>query len=205
MGYLLDVITGKIGLQNVLLANNVEKITKRIKSYPKTSFTNIWATYCVFTIFSFLMEMFFKDKSEFTKYLRMNVRRLDEQIAFEIFKLLGGFHLAIFLYNENTDDHLKDLGVNKDSFIKDIFSIFDYSSKDINHYKSFYTKDFAPSSMEIYCIKIYEQIIKLIDVPEPKNIYSDSQYFGRLLADQHIHVFLKALQNRLSQLDQKIS
>jgi len=199
MGYILDVITGKIGLQNVLLADNVERISKRIRSYPDTSFTNIWATYCVHTIFSFLMEMFFTDKSEFTKHLRKNVRRLDQQKAYEIFKELGGFHLAIFLYNENTDDHLKELGIQKDIFTKDIFTIFDYSSEDIEHFKSNYRKVFNPSDMERYCIKIYEKIIKLFDVSEPENIYSDSQYFGRLLADQHIHVFLKALQNRLSQ------
>ncbi len=144
MGYIWDVITGKIGLQNVLLADNVEKITKRIKSYPETSFTYIWATVCVYTIFSFLLEIFFKDKSDFTKYLRTNVRKLDKEQVYDIFKLLGGFHLAIFLYNESTEDHFKDLGVSKENFIKDIFTILDYSPKDTDFYNRNYNKVFDP-------------------------------------------------------------
>ncbi len=202
MGYLKDVITGKIGLQNVLLTRNFIKFSSKVNNFPDSNFIKHWVLTSLMCIFLFLEDILFEEKDIFRddkgdilciNVFKMNVKKLDEQKACSIFKLIAGFHLTAFLHNIHAENLLKEVGLDKESFIRNIFETFEYSQSDIKMFYDNYDKflDFP------YLIFLHNEILKLFGVPKPEDSILFVNYIGGILSQQTLKIFTKELTKRI--------
>ena len=161
--HLGDAFSGKIEKHNILIGRNVNRVVNYVPASDEPTFIKNWIYACTIDIQATL-EMALpigKDIKpvEGLGYFSENINLFDEQKVFQIFKLLCGYHLFIFLKNENNTKFLNEIGLSKENFENKIFNIFEFTKDD----KSLYLEFSKLSSDDVanYALNLWDEAMKI--------------------------------------------
>ncbi len=171
--YLGDALSGKIEKNNILIGRNVNRIINYVPSQDPIFIKN-WVYACTVDIQATL-EMILPIGRDIKQaggleYFNENINLFDEQKVFQIFKLLCGFHLFIFLKNEDSNKFINEIGLSKEIFENKIFNIFEFSQHDKSLYFEF-SKSFNNDASN-YALSLWDEAMKICF---EKNYHTDSK------------------------------
>jgi hypothetical protein len=134
LGYLRDVMSGKIAKSNQLIGNHGVRICKKV---DEASLLGVLVGATAYCTTDFLVELLFGNTMEKFKYnhgseepnpFKENLGRLDEKSSYEMFKLVAG-SLLVGLFAEGLlcDDETK---INIPELRNQFFNIYEYNDED---------------------------------------------------------------------------
>ena len=158
-----DALSGKIEKHNILIGRNVNRIVNYAPASDEPAFIKNWVYACTIDIQATL-EMILpigKDIKpvEGLGYFSENINLFDEQKIFQIFKLLCGYHLFIFLKNENNNKFVNEIGLDKENFENKIFNIFGFTKDDKSLYLEF--SKLSIDDVANYALNLWNEAIKI--------------------------------------------
>lgn len=215
-GNLGDALSGKIYKQNTLVGSNVIRLTKKVEARPQSDFVKQWVYSCVAGINALVNNLLFEDikdkegndsmtfadgAKQSLNPFKQNVGKLDEQKVFEIFKLLGGYHLAIFIQNEDNLSFLKKVDFDAAKFEEEIFTIFDFTRADEATYQKL--KEKFIENPAGYFITLYREVFnKAFGMPDESNLAA-SMIFSDMLTNAHL-IFMQILNEQIKEIRRKL-
>jgi hypothetical protein len=161
--YLGDTLSGKIEKNNILIGRNVNRFVNYVSPPDEPNFVRNWVLACVLDIQTTL-EMILPIGRDINtvkgvEYFSENLAIFNEQKIFQIFKLLSGCHLFLFLKKENNCDFLKEIGLDKKSFENKIFNIFEFTKNDQLLYLDF--SKIADNDIVNYPLNLWNEAMKV--------------------------------------------
>jgi len=211
-----DALSGKIYKQNTLIGGHVVKLIKRVETRPQSDFIKQWIYSCIASINALLSTLLFEDirnkegndsiifadgAKQSLNPFKQNVGKLNEQKSFEIFKLLGGHYLAVFLQNKDNLAFLKTISLNTPKLEEEIFTIFDFTRGDETTYRKL--KEKFEENPAGYFITLYREIFdKGFGMPNESNLGA-SVVFSDLLSNTY-GSFMEILNERVKELRREL-
>ncbi len=134
LGYIRDVMSGKISKSNQLIGNHGVRICKKV---DEASLLGVLVGATAYCTTDFLVELLFGNTMEKFKYndgseepnpFKENLGRLDEKSSYEMFKLVAG-SLLVGLFTEGLlcDDETR---INIPELRNQFFNIYEYNDED---------------------------------------------------------------------------
>ena len=198
-----DALSGKIYKQNTLIGSNVVKLIKKVEH--RQDFVKWWIYSCTASINGLLDKLLFQDlktkddegkEIDFNNF-KKNIERLNEQKVFEIFKLLGGHFLMVFLKNKDNIAFLKSVKLERKDFEEEITKIFDFNRKDEDDYKRLDEKFLANTAG--YFLNLYDEVFSKGFELSPDKDLAASLVFSELLSNSYKN-FMDILQDKIREI-----
>jgi len=198
-----DALSGKIYKQNTLIGSNVAKLINKVES--RQDFIKCWIYSCVASIDGLLDMLLFQDlkgkddkgnEIDFNDF-KKNIEKLNEQKVFEIFKLLSGHFLMVFLKNKDNVAFLKSVKLKKEDFEEEIITIFDFTKSDNEDYKKL-DKKFSTNAAG-YFLNLYDEIFSKGFEISSNNDVGASLVFSKLLSNSYQN-FMIILQDKVKEI-----
>lgn len=195
-----NALSGKTYKSNTLIGNNVKRFIKKVE--PRRDFIKWWVYSCVASIDGLLNVLLFQDlktkddngnEIDFNTF-KKNIEKLDEQKVLEIFKLLGGHFLMVFLKNKDNIAFLKSVKLGKKDFEEEIVTIFEFTRKDEKDYIKLDKK--ISNNGAGYFLTLYDEIFNKGFGLSPDNDLPASLVFSKLLSNSY-HSFMNILQEKV--------
>jgi hypothetical protein len=171
---ILDVISGKVYKQNILVSDHVAKILQSCNKLDLDPFIKEWIKLSAVHIGAFLDEVLFSDFPENVENTyKKNLSKINQTNSFNLFKLLVSHYVVAFLSNKESSLYLQGLNITHGYFKNIVFSIYKLTKTERKEYsdkEDYYHKDTAMyfSKMEKrfwivgYKIKNYGNVIQLM-------------------------------------------
>lgn len=193
--YLKDVTSGKIKNQNELIHGNIAKLIQKVSPLEDSDLIKDWITTFSLIAGVVIEQLLFKETEavQFNKH----VKEVDEEKAYQIFKLIGGYYLHAFLINKDIDVVLKHANIDKEEFEKKITAYMDYDNDDKEEYRSLIK--LSESDRLRYFTKLNQRIWQKgfgINVEGKQNIH-EINYFGQFLGRSFLDTFIPEIAKRL--------
>lgn len=187
-----DIVSGKNSQINNLIHKNSIIITDQVDG--RNDFIQIWIIDCVAGIDLFLQLVIFDSKDDGLKLMRSLSRNLTEQSSFEIFKLLVGHYLSVFLQNEDNLNYLRQIKIERNDFKSEIFKMLKYSTDDKKIFEDM--EKIQRTNVAGYSLRLFKLVISRGFNTEPSHadILIPSLTFTAILAE-----YYKRFINLLSQ------
>lgn len=199
--------------QDTLVTPNILRLTKEVESRPQSDFVRQWMYCCVAGIDWVDDQLLFKDIKDkegndhfvYADGIKQNlnpfkqsIEKLNYQKVFEIFKLLGGYYLVVFIQHEDNVLHLKNNGLDKYKFEEGIFEIFHYTNDDKAIYQELKNK-FEENSPG-YFIALFRKIFeKAYSMPSENNLFASVGLSG-ILSNSY-DIFMQLLNKQISKVN----
>jgi len=186
--YLKDATSGKIKKQNELINANISKLLEKVSTLEGPNLIKDWITIFSLIAGAFLEELLFQktEPIQFGKY----IKELDEEKAFEIFKIIGGYYLHAFLRNKDASVILQQANIDEEEFKKTIMTITDYDQKDREEYESLVK--ISDDDWTSYFTRLHEKVWENgygIRVEGKQDIH-EIYYFGKFLGKSFLDSFM---------------
>lgn len=209
-----DVFSGKNYKQNVLVNPSLIKLSKKVEDRSQSDFVELWMYSCIASMDTVVNKLLFediKDREGNTEMIfadgakqplnpfKENIGKLDEQRVFEFFKLLGGYHLAVFLENEDNLSFLKKIKLNPTKFEGEVFKIFDFTLVDEKIYQEL--KEKFVENPEGYFITLHKKIFERAFEMLNENNLMSSIIFTDMLTNAHI-IFMQVLSEQIKEISE---
>jgi len=184
LSYIRDLLSGRIYYHNKLIGSNVIKLLKNVQKRPKSDFIRMWVYSCVGYIDSLFSYLLFKENS-----FKVNIYKLDKQKMFDAFQLLCIHFVIVFLKNKGNLAVLHQEGLDAETFMNDIFSVFNLT---IDRAKYRNLDAAFPNDSPKYFVELYDEIfVNILGAPS-KGSLGSSLVFAQLLTNAYTS-FIKEL------------
>ena len=160
MGYLNDLLTGKIYKENTLICNNISVLLTKIAQIKEPFFEKDWVMAACVSIVYFLQTVIFETSSYKEQDIEINLnplakhkKLLNEEKTYELMKFICTHHLISFLAHEDNISFIQELNYTQRDFEEEVFKLFNFTKQNEKEYydlKALIHRDFKLFSFTFY-------------------------------------------------------